>query len=72
MATKTIDDIQPKAVMSPNEQGRWFAASTSNSCLGACRTRSGLAASKFGEKDWHRKPCNRVQRYSFPLLSKLL
>ena len=23
MATKTIDDIQPKAVMSPNEQGRW-------------------------------------------------
>jgi len=23
MATKTIDDIQPKAVMSPTEQGRW-------------------------------------------------
>jgi hypothetical protein len=23
MATKTIDDIQPKAVMSPNEQDRW-------------------------------------------------
>jgi hypothetical protein len=23
MATKTIDDIQPNAVMSPNEQGRW-------------------------------------------------
>jgi hypothetical protein len=23
MATKTIDDIQTKAVMSPTEQGRW-------------------------------------------------
>jgi hypothetical protein len=23
MATKTIDDIHPRAVMSPTEQGRW-------------------------------------------------
>jgi hypothetical protein len=25
MATKTVDDIQPKAVMSPDEQARWDA-----------------------------------------------
>ena len=25
MATKTADDIQPKAVMSPEEQARWDA-----------------------------------------------
>jgi hypothetical protein len=25
MATKTADDIQPKAVMSPDEQARWDA-----------------------------------------------
>jgi hypothetical protein len=45
MATKTIDDIQPKAVMSPTEQGRW---GTSNSRAVVWRSVMGLTAEKHG------------------------